>query len=275
MLRDLLQSEPQLIVPGSYDALSAHCAGRAGFKAIYMSGFGVAGSLLARPDIGLVSATEMMERARQIVAAAAGTPVIADGDNGYGGEYNVARLVQAYEQAGVQCIQLEDQLSPKRCGHMDDKQVCPLEEAVSKIRMALASRRSEDFLIMARTDARAPCGLDEALHRGEAFLEAGADLLFIEAPQSIAEMEAIGERFAGTPLVANMVEDGKTPLLSYPQLLDLGFQVVLRPISALLAVARTLEQSYAALAAGVESEAAPPRLSFQAYNELLGLANYR
>ena len=268
-LRTLLKTKKSLLIPGTFDALSALIAKQAGFEALYLSGFSVSGSMLAKPDIGLVTASEMTERARQIVAAVGDTPLIADGDNGYGGEHNVARLVNAYEQAGVQSIQLEDQVSPKRCGHMDKKQVVTFEEAVNKIGMAVRSRQSKEFLIMARTDTRATHGLDEALRRGEAFLKAGADMLFIEAPESIEEMETIKREFPDTVLVANMVEEGKTPELSLNQLADLGYQVVLRPISALLTATKALQGSYAALSQSGKSEAPPTRLTFQAYNHLV------
>jgi|TARA_B100000959_G_scaffold234724_1_gene252694 2-methylisocitrate lyase-like PEP mutase family enzyme len=274
MLRELLVSEETLVVPGTYDALSALIAKQAGFKALYMSGFGVAGALLGKPDIGLVSAREMIERASQIVTAVGDTPLIADGDNGYGDEQAVAELVNAYEQAGVQCIQLEDQVSPKRCGHMDNKEVIDLKEAVAKLAMAARSRNSDQFLIVARTDSRATHDLDEALRRGEAFLNAGADILFIEAPQSVDEMQVIKRSFPETVLVANMVEDGKTPELTTTELAELGYQLILRPVSALLAATKTLQQSYASLTASDPSESAPPRLSFKAYNELVGLADY-
>ena len=269
----LLKSKKSLLIPGTFDALSALIAKQAGFEALYLSGFSVSGSMLAKPDIGLVTASEMTERARQIVAAVGDTPLIADGDNGYGGEHSVARLVNAYEQAGVQSIQLEDQVSPKRCGHMDKKQVVTLEEAVSKIGMAVRSRQSKEFLIMARTDTRATHGLDDALRRGEAFLKAGADMLFIEAPESIEEMEIIKQEFPDTVLVANMVEEGKTPELALNQLADLGYQVVLRPISALLTATKALQGSYAALSQSGKSEPPPTRLTFQAYNDLVGLSD--
>lgn len=273
MLRELLASNANLVVPGTYDALSALVAKQAGFKAVYMSGFGVAGSLLGKPDIGLVTAHQMIARASQIVAAAGATPVIADGDNGYGDEQAVAHLVNAYEQAGVQCIQLEDQVSPKRCGHMDNKEVVDINEAVSKISTAVRSRDSDRFLIMARTDSRATHDLDEALRRGDAFLNAGADILFIEAPRSVTEMEVIKQVFPDTVLVANMVEDGRTPELTTTQLAELGYQLILRPVSALLSVAKTLQLSYESLTEPDPSGTAPPRLSFQAYNELVGLSD--
>jgi 2-methylisocitrate lyase-like PEP mutase family enzyme len=274
MLKKLLESSSQLVVPGVYDALSSHIASRCGFKVLYMSGFAVAGSLLAKPDIGLVTASEMAERARQVVDAAGGLPVIADGDNGYGGEHNVSRLVSAYQSAGVQCIQLEDQVNPKRCGHMENKQVVPLEEAVSKIEMAVKSRSSDEFLVMARTDARATHDLNEAIRRGQAFVEAGADILFIEAPGSIEEMTQIKAKFPSIPLVANMVEEGKTPELSAGQLEELGFQILLRPVSALLSAAKSLQMSYQALQETSQLDKKQPRFTFDEFNKLVGLDEF-
>ncbi len=273
MLKKLLNTRDRLLVPGVYDALSAKIAVQAGFESLYMSGFAVAGSLLGRPDIDLVTACEMTERAQQIVAAADGVPVIADGDNGYGGEHNVARLVQGYEAAGVQCIQLEDQVSPKRCGHMENKQVVPLEEAVSKILAAVSSRASDEFLVMARTDARATHDLDEAIQRCQAFLEAGADILFIEAPRTVAEMEQVKSAFGDVPLVANMVEDGKTPDLSAEELVKLGYQIIHRPVSALLAASKSLQLSYTALYESSSLDKGQPRLSFSEFNDLVGLGD--
>jgi 2-methylisocitrate lyase-like PEP mutase family enzyme len=209
-LKQRLATGTQLVVPGVFDALSAKVATEQGFDVVYMSGFAVAGSLLAKPDIGLVTATEMSERVGQIATAIGpAANLIADGDNGYGNEKNVARLVQSYATAGAQCIQLEDQVSPKRCGHMEGKEVVSIEDAALKIEAAVSSRPNDDFLIMARTDARATHDLSEALDRGEAFLRAGADILFIEAPRSVEELKKIRSTFPDIPLVANMVEDGK------------------------------------------------------------------
>jgi 2-methylisocitrate lyase-like PEP mutase family enzyme len=274
MLKDLLKTKQTILIPGVYDALSALIGKQAGFKALYMSGFGVAGSLLAKPDIGLVTASEMIERAGQIVSAVGDTPVIADGDNGYGGEHNVARLVSAYEQAGLQAIQLEDQVSPKRCGHMENKQVVELDEAVAKISMAIKTRKSDHFLVVARTDSRATHDLKEALRRGEAFLKAGADILFIEAPQSIEEMVTIKNEFPDAVLIANMVEGGKTPEPGMNELADLGFQIVLRPVTALLSVSRTLQECYSALAETGKPHETAKHLTFDEYNGLIGLSEY-
>ncbi len=269
-LRELLAKGP-LIAPGAYDALTARIAVQAGAKAVYMTGFGVAGSLLGVPDIGIVSATEMADRVRALAAAAAPVLLIADGDNGHGGIANVERLVRSYEQAGAAAIQLEDQVLPKRCGHMDGKEVVPVEEGAAKLKAAVHARDSRDFLIIARTDARSVNGLDDALRRAEAYHEAGADLLFVEAPQSETELRAIAERFQGIPLVANMVEDGKTPMLSAAELGALGFRLILFPISSLLATARTAQRVYANLLALGEPDPAIERVTFAAYNEIVGL----
>ena len=272
-LRDRL-NKGVLIAPGAYDALTARIAARAGAEAVYMTGFGVAGSLLGVPDIGIVSATEMIDRVRAFAPAAAPAFLIADGDNGHGGTANVERLVRAYEQAGAACIQLEDQVLPKRCGHMDGKEVVPLDEGAAKIRAAVRARTSRDFLIMARTDARSVLGLDEAFRRADAYLSAGADLLFVEAPQSETELKAIADRFKGATLVANMVEDGKTPMLSTHDLAALGFRLVLFPITALLAAARTAERVYAGILADGKPDGSIDRVSFTAYNDIVGLSEF-
>ncbi len=269
---ELLAQKGALVLPGAYDALSARIAVRAGAKAVYMTGFGVVGSAFGVPDIGLIGPEAMAERARALASAIAPVPLVADGDNGYGGPTNVARLVRAYEKAGAACIQLEDQVSPKRCGHMDGKEVVSRADAVAKIRAAAKARSTPAFKIMARTDARATDGLDEALARGEAFLKAGADILFIEAPRSEDELRTIAERFRGVPLVANLVEDGKTPMLSNGELEKMGFKILLHPVSALLAVTHTLESAFAKILSG---ESAAPRATFQHYNDVVGLPEWR
>lgn len=267
-----LLSQPGLIIaPGAYDALSAKLAAQAGASAVYMTGFGLAGSHLGLPDIGLMSASEMVDRVRAMSAATGGTPLIADGDNGHGGPLNAARLARAYEQAGAQCIQIEDQVSPKRCGHMEGKEVVSMADAAQKIVAAADARSSKDFKIMARTDARATHDLDEALRRGEAFLKAGADILFIEAPRDLKEMEKVCTTFKGVPLLANMVEDGKTPMLDAKELEEIGFKIAIYPVSALLAVTKRLQEVYATLLRGEGLAANEPRVTFQQYNELVGL----
>jgi 2-methylisocitrate lyase-like PEP mutase family enzyme len=272
-LRQQLEGEELLIVPGVFDGLSARIAANQNFPALYMSGFAVAASLLGEPDIGLATASEMTARAGQIVEAADNKPVIADGDNGYGGVFNVERLVRHYEQVGVSCIQLEDQVNPKRCGHMENKEVVSMIDATAKISAAVAARSTDNFLIMARTDARATHGLDEALRRAEAFLMAGADILFVEAPRTVAEMQIVKDTFPDTPLVANMVEDGKTPALSGEQLQDMGYAILLRPVSALLAVSQVLSQAYSSLSSQGDL-GSMDRFSFSEINELLRLPEY-
>lgn len=227
-LKEILKEDGILVLPGVYDGLSAVAAKSVGFKALYMTGAGVAYSTLGRPDVGLLSQTEMVEKASYICDAS-GLPVVADGDTGYGNYLNVIRTVQLYEKAGVSCIQLEDQVMPKRCGHMSGKELIPAEEMVSKLKAACDSRKSEDFLIMARTDARAVYGLEEAIHRAHMYLEVGADILFIEAPQSEDEMRTICSEFKGVPLIANMVEGGKTPLRTKAELEDIGYKIALYP----------------------------------------------
>jgi 2,3-dimethylmalate lyase len=262
------------IVPGAFDALSARLAARAGAKAVFMTGFGIAGASFGVRDIGLVGASEMTERVRALAAAAAPVPLIADGDNGHGGPLSTARLARAYEAAGAACIQLKDLVSPKRCGHMDGKEVVSLEDAAAKIRAAADAREDRRFKILARTDARATHGLDEALRRGEAFLKAGADILFIEAPRDQEELATVARNFRGIPLVANLVEDGKTPLLAPKDLEALGYRIALHPISALLAVTRRLQDVYAGLLGGDRASLDASRASFGEYNEIVGLADY-
>ena len=270
-LQELLKGQEIIVAPGAYDALSAKLAAKAGAKVVYMTGFGVSGASFGLPDIGLVSAAEMSERVRAIAASCAPVPLIADGDNGHGGPLNAAKLVRAYEAAGADCIQIEDQVFPKRCGHMEGKEVVAITEAAAKIRAAAEARESASFKIRARTDARATHDLDEALRRGEAFLKAGADILFIEAPRDEAELRKVVETFKGVPLVANIVEDGKTPYLGAKALEELGFKIVLFPVSALLAVTARLQSVYETLVKGEGLAEGEARVTFQRYNELIGL----
>jgi 2-methylisocitrate lyase-like PEP mutase family enzyme len=270
-LRARLAEPTILMAPGAYDGLSARLAARAGAEAVYMTGFGVSGSTLGRPDVGLMSATEMADRTRAIAEACAPAPLIADGDTGHGGVLNVARMVRLYEQAGAAAIQIEDQVFPKRCGHMAGKAVIEMGEAASKIKAAVAARTSRDFLIIARTDARAVTTFDDALRRGNAFAEAGADVIFIEAPQSLEEMRKVAETFKGIPLVANMVEDGKTPYLDIATLQELGFSLAIYPVSTLLVVTKALQDAYGAMLDEGRLPDAIPRVTFQDYNSALGL----
>lgn len=270
-LTTLLKEPGLILAPGAYDALSAKIAAQAGAPAVYMTGFGLAGSHLGLPDIGLMSASEMVDRVRAMSAAASPAPLIADGDNGHGGPLNAARLAMLYEQAGAQCIQIEDQVLPKRCGHMEGKEVVSMVDAAQKIAAAADARSSRDFKIMARTDARATHNLDEALRRGDAFLKAGADILFIEAPRDLGELEKVASTFKGVPLLANMVEDGKTPYLTTKVLEELGFKLAIFPVTALLAVTKRLHDVYATLLKGEGVPADDTRVTFQHYNEIVGL----
>lgn len=270
----ILRDSHATIVPGVHDALSARIAARAGTRALYMTGFGVAGAGFGLPDIGLVSASDMIARVGVIAEACESVPLIADGDNGHGGPLNAAQLTRAYERAGAAAIQLEDQVLPKRCGHMEDKEVVSRTEAAQKIRAAAQARTSKVFKIVARTDARATHGLDEALARGDDFLKAGADVLFIEAPRSEEELRTVAETFKGTALVVNLVEDGKTPLLSVAELEALGYRIILYPISALLGITRRLEEIYDLLLAGNRKNLDGSRSSFAHYNEIMKLPEF-
>ncbi|MFQ5795857.1 MAG: oxaloacetate decarboxylase [Candidatus Bipolaricaulia bacterium] len=236
-LRARIAEDKILQVPGAYDGLSAKLVEHAGAEAVYLSGSGVAASL-GLPDLGLVSFTEMLERANQIAEVVC-IPVVTDGDTGYGGPLNVVRTVRAYEKVGVSAIQIEDQVFPKRCGHFEAKQVIPLEEMLAKIYAALDARWDENFLIIARTDARATHGLEEAIRRGHAFAEAGADIVFVEAPQSREELARIAQEI-DAPLLVNLPEGGKTPLLTAQQLEHLGYDMVIHANTALRAAAKQM-----------------------------------
>lgn len=235
--------QPGLIsAPGIFDMISAKIADGMGFDALYMTGFGTVASHLGLPDAGLATYTDMVARVR-LFAEGTTTPLIADGDTGYGGLLNVDFTVRGYEAAGAAGIQLEDQEYPKKCGHTPGRRVIPIEDAARKIKVAAEARSSKDFLIVARTDARTTLGLDEALRRGEAFAKAGADILFIESPESLEEMRRIGEAF-DLPLVANMVEGGRTPILSRAELEECGYKLAIFPASGFLAIGAALRSVY-------------------------------
>ncbi|WP_433505533.1 isocitrate lyase/PEP mutase family protein [Pseudonocardia halophobica] len=271
-LRDLLSGPGPLVAPGAYDALSARLVEQAGFDAVYMTGFGTTAGLLGRPDVGLLTGTEMADNARRIVAAV-DVPVIADGDTGYGNAINVLRTVQTYEQAGVAAIQLEDQVTPKKCGHMRGKEIVPLPEMLGKIRAAAEARRDPEFLIIARTDAVAVEGVDAAIARAKAFREAGADLLFVEAPTAEADIERIAGELAGVaPLVFNWAEGGKTPPLSLERMIELGFALVIYPIGTLLAATAGIRSLLETLRKDGTPQAALPGLpAFDEFTSLVGL----
>jgi len=268
---DLLATGEPLALPGVYDALGATLAARAGFRAVFLSGYALSATRLARPDVGLLTQTEVLDAARRI-AAAVDVPLIADADTGYGDAGNVERTVRELVQAGAAGCFLEDQVWPKRCGHMEGKQVVPLEEYLEKLGAALAAR-APGFHVTARTDARAPLGLDEAIRRARAFAEAGADAVFVEAPRSADEMAAIRAALPPElPLVANMVEGGKTPRRTVAECAAAGFRIVVLPIAGLLAATHALGDVYAAIRRdGSSASAAGRMLEFDAMNALLGL----
>src|SRR6204780_1586755 len=255
-LRDILRRPGILTLPGVYDGISARVANSLGFPALYMTGYGAVASALGVPDAGLASVTEMLDRVR-CIAAAIDVPFIADGDTGYGGLLNVDRTVRAYAAAGAAGIQLEDQEIPKKCGHTEYRRVVPFVDAVQKIRVAVQARPDADFLIVARTDARYSEGLDEALRRAEAFLEAGADILFVESPETPEELRRVGETLRGAALLANMVEGGRTPFLSAGELQDLGYKVALFPGTGFLTAAKALRDGYLYLQSNGTSKGGP------------------
>lgn len=271
-LAEMIRGRQAILAPGAYDALTARLIERAGFPAVYMTGFGTSASLLGRPDVGLLTMSQMVDNARRIVQAV-DVPVIADADTGYGNPLNVIRTVQEYELAGVSAIHIEDQVTPKKCGHMENKQVIPTAEMAEKIRAAVEARSSGDFLIIARTDARAVEGLDNALRRAGAYREAGADILFIEAPQNGDEVAQIARAFSSVPLLFNWAEGGKTPPMPLERLNELGYRIVIFPISALLTAAKAVQ----AVLAQIKTEGTPMRIfhdraAFQEFNEMIGLA---
>jgi 2,3-dimethylmalate lyase len=268
-LRDIIRQPGILTLPGVYDGISARVANSLGFPAVYMTGYGAVASALGVPDAGLASVTEMLDRVR-CIAAAIDVPFIADGDTGYGGLLNVDRTVRAYASAGATGIQLEDQEIPKKCGHTEYRRVIPYADAVQKIRVAIDARPSPDFLIVARTDARYSEGLDEALRRADAFLNAGADILFVESPESAEELRRIGETFRGAALLANMVEGGRTPFLSVPELGALGYKVALFPGTGFLTAAKALRDGYVYLLRNGTSTGGPPQTPFSEMNAMMG-----
>ena len=263
LLREKLASGAQIIGPGVYDGLSARIADANGFDVLYLSGYGVSASLLAKPDNGFLSAADMQTRIKSLTDVVH-TPLIADADTGFG---NIAETIATYEAAGACGIQLEDQQVPKICGHIAGREVIARADAVANIKTAIAARNSQDFLIVARTDAREQNGLEEALARGHEFLAAGADVLFIESPESTEEMKIIGRELGHAPLLANMVEGGRTPLLPRAELANMGFNFVIYPVAAISVAAAGLSRAYRELLQGdVDAE----RVDFMQLSHLVG-----
>jgi len=262
------------VLPGAYDALSARLAERAGFEAVFTTGFGLSASLLGVPDLGLMTMTENLERVRRL-AANLTVPLVADLDTGYGNALNVRRAVGEAIDAGAGGVVLEDQAWPKRCGHMAEKRVVPTAEHARRIRAAVDCReeRGTDLVVVGRTDAREPNGLDDAIERGHAYVDAGADAVFVEAPTTVAELERVAGSFA-VPTVANVVEGGRTPTLRADELEAIGFDVVLYPVSALFAATRAVQTALETLRAE-GSTAAVDAVSFADFEAVLGTAGYR
>src|SRR4051794_1852494 len=265
-LRELVNRSAPLVAPGAYDALSARLIEQAGFEAVYMTGFGTTASLIGRPDVGLLSGAEMVDNARRIVAAV-DVPVIADADTGYGNAINVVRTVQLYEQAGVAGLQLEDQVAPKKCGHMSGKAVIETAEMVGKLQAAVAARRDPDLVVIARTDAVAVSGVADAVERAQAYVEAGADVLFVEAPTSAEDIATIAGELRGlAPLVFNWAEGGRTPALPLARIAELGFSLVIYPIGTLLAATAGIRT----LLASLRADGVPSLTGLPAFDEFTG-----
>jgi 2-methylisocitrate lyase-like PEP mutase family enzyme len=244
-VKKMLRQGELVVAPGIFDGISARMADPFGFDMLYMTGYGAVASHMGMPDAGIASYTDMVGRVK-MMADVLTTPFIADGDTGYGGLLNVQHTVRGYEDAGAAGIQIEDQEFPKKCGHTPGRKVIPIEDMAEKIEVAVETRNSSDFLIVARTDARTNYGLDEALRRGEAFAEAGADILFIESPESEAEMEKICGSF-DAPLLVNVVDGGSTPVLSKQAYIDLGYQIAIYPGTGFMAAAEALHSVYGTL----------------------------
>src|SRR3989454_12045800 len=273
LIRNSLSDLGQLIMPGVYDALSAKIASRAGFEVIFITGYSVSATLLGEPDFGLLTQTEVVGAARRICSVV-DTPVIVDADTGYGNAINVIRTVQDLIRAGAAGMFLEDQVWPKRCGHMKGKQVIPVEEHVQKIRAAVDARRGRDFFIVARTDARQVNGLEDAIKRCLKYKEAGADALFIEAPRSGEELKTIAKELP-PPLVANMLEGGVTPLLTKDELEKLGLQLIVCPLTALYASAKAMQELFNLIKTkGTTRDALDRLLPFQQFHDIIGLDDY-
>jgi 2-methylisocitrate lyase-like PEP mutase family enzyme len=269
--RRLLAGDQPIVAPGAYDALTARLVEAAGFDVVYVTGFGSAASLLGRPDIGLLGLGEMADQVRRVVGAV-DVPVVADADTGYGNAINAIRTVQEYERAGVAALHLEDQVLPKRCGHMEGKAVVPTAEMVGKVVAAVDARGDPDLVLIARTDARATDGLDAAIARAWAYREAGADMLFVEALRGVDEITTVAKELAGVPLVFNWAEGGKTPPLPFGQIADLGFALIICPITTLLTATRAVTDALAVLRRdGTPAHLVDEMPTFGGFLETIGL----
>ena len=268
-LKRRLENDEILVVPAAFDMVSAKIIEKEGFEAVYLSGFGQSASHLGLPDAGMMTFSEIVERIHNMVNAVS-CPLLADGDTGYGGIINVKRTVEEFEWAGASAIQIEDQEIPKRCGHTHGKKLIPAREMVLKIEAAAAARRSDDFLVIARTDARSVSGFQDALNRGKMYEKAGADVIFLESPQSMEELRIVGQTF-DSPTMANMVHGGKPPFASVRELQDMGFSLVAFAVTCLLAAARAMEKAMRLLKEkGTIKGMHEDLMGFDAFNKLIG-----
>ncbi len=272
-LRNLLEADELIVAPGAADALVARIIEQTGFPALYFTGAGVAYTSVG-PDLGLLGMSEMVSRLEYICEAVS-IPVIADGDTGYGNALNVIRTVRAYEKAGAAAIQLEDQVMPKKCGHLAGKQLIEASEMVNKIKSAVDARKDRDFVIVARTDARAVLGLESAIERAQLYREAGADVIFVEAPESVEEMRQLNSKIQA-PTLANMVEGGKTPLLPNRELKEIGYKIVIYPNSAIRVIAKAVSKLMNSLKeSGTTQGEFEQMFLFDKVNDIIGLAQWR
>lgn len=274
-LAEQLEDKNKIIVlPGVFDALSAKIAEHVGFEAMFQTGYGSSAALLGMPDFGLLNSGETVDNAMRIIRAV-NVPVLVDADTGYGNPLNVWRLVRDLERLGAAGIFLEDQVWPKRCGHMAGKDVITKDEYIPKLKAALEARHSKEFIIVARTDARAPIGLEEAIERGKAYRKAGADVIFVEAPRSIEELKKVADEI-DAPLVANMIEDGVTPNLPATELLKIGYRIAVFPLSALYSATFAMRQVLTELKkTGTTKESRNIMVRFKDFNQFIDLDHYR
>lgn len=269
-LRDRLKQQDILIAPGAHDVLTAKIIEKAGFEAVYMTGYGTSASMLGQPDVGLLTLTEMAQRASHM-ADAVKVPLIADADTGYGNAVNVMRTVREYEKAGVACIQIEDQVAPKKCGHMLGRDIISKEEMIGKIKAACDARHNPDTMIMARSDARTKYGFEELVERAKAYEEAGADVLFLESLESEEEMRQVNKLFK-TPTLANMLEHGRTPLKSRAELQDIGYDLAIFCVSSTYVTAKAVMDLMNHLQdTGTTADYLDNMIAFEEFNKLIGL----
>lgn len=273
-LKQLLDSNEIVVAPGCHDSLGAKIIETMGFEAVYMTGNGATASQIGKPDVGLLSMTEMVATAQRI-SNTVNIPIIADADTGYGNKNNVARTVKEYEQVGVSAIHLEDQVTPKKCGAMSGIELISIEEHVEKIQTALKERKSEDFLIIGRTDARSTLGLEEAIKRGKAYADAGSDLVIVEMLESVEEMKEVAKRI-DAPLMFSYVDYSRIPNVTFKQLEEFGYKLVIYPLSSTLAYAKTMQELLTSLKQNQTTKEFEERmLSLHEYEELLELQKYR